>query len=138
MPTFRWLNRFLKGDRSQVENQVKALFEPQQLKVFEKFPADQLNTKIQESFVSRTAPPAVPVDPAVWAKQRDQWIAGLKAQVFAGWPADVPALEIKPAFSAGTMARVCPPGISSASMMCNCGSIWSERMTRNNVPTTSC
>jgi dienelactone hydrolase len=100
VPTLRWLNRFLKGDRGQVTNQVQAFFEPRQLKVFDTLPADQLNTKIQESFVAKAPPPAVPADAEAWAKQRDEWMSGLKSQVFAGWPADPPPLEVKPAFSA--------------------------------------
>jgi dienelactone hydrolase len=100
VPTIRWLNRFLKGDRAQVTNQVQPFFEPRQLKVFDALPADQLNTRIQESFVAKAPPPVVPADAEAWAKQRDEWMAGLKTKVFAGWPSDLPPLELKPAFSA--------------------------------------
>jgi hypothetical protein len=76
-----------EGRRAGAERREK-FFEPEQLKVFDKLPADQRNTTIQETFVPKAPPPAVPADAEAWAKQRDGWLGELKAKTFAAWPAD--------------------------------------------------
>lgn len=95
VPAFRWFNRFLKNDDSPVEIVARKLFEPEQLRVFSEIPADQINTKIAESFVPPAPAPAVPRDKEQWARQRDAWMAGLRGQCFAAWPASPPPLDLK-------------------------------------------
>jgi dienelactone hydrolase len=48
---FHWFNRFLKGEDPLIETTAVKFFEPEQLKVFDKLPEDEINTKIDETFV---------------------------------------------------------------------------------------
>lgn len=82
----RWFDKHLRGEVRLIENAAQKLFEPEQLKVFQELPADQLNTKIDETFVPLATPPAVPTSTAEWATQRDAWLAALRQKTFAGWP----------------------------------------------------
>jgi hypothetical protein len=69
---------------------------PASLRVFGKdLPADQLNTTIDHTFVPAAPAPAVPSDRAAWDKQTAAWMHALRTQVFAGWPTDLPAPELK-------------------------------------------
>jgi hypothetical protein len=86
VPTFRWFNRFLKGDESPVEMAAAKMFTPQQLKVFTGLPADERTTKIHDTFVAAAAP-RVPLNDAEWREQRGTWLTALREKTFAGWPA---------------------------------------------------
>lgn len=82
---FRWLNHHLKGDDSLVEKAAVKFFEPEQLKVFEKLPDDEIDTKIDETFVGQTSQ-RVPESAEAWEKERDNWRTLLQKKAFAGWP----------------------------------------------------
>jgi len=99
---FVWFNRFLKNDNSLIDKPAVPFFEPEQLKVFNKLPADEINTTIHESFVPKAPPPPVPQSVEEWKKQRDAWTKALQEKVFRGWPSESQAgpLNIEPAFSA--------------------------------------
>lgn len=86
VPAIRWFNRWLKNDVEPVPNFATKFFQPEQLKVFKDLPADQRNTKIQETFVPKAPAPQVPADAAAWTAQRDAWFAALKEKTFAAWP----------------------------------------------------
>lgn len=51
---FRWFNKHLKGDESLIETTATKFFEPQQLKVFETLPEDEIVTTVDETFVAKT------------------------------------------------------------------------------------
>ncbi len=91
VPVFRWFNRFLKSDKGPVEMVAKPCFAPDQLRVFDTLPADQVNTRIQETFV-----PMASIGSVVPADQTQEWKAKLREEVFRGWPEEganvVPAL----------------------------------------------
>lgn len=99
VPAFHWFNRHFKGDESPIEMLATKLFEPEQLKVFKELPADQINTKIQETFVPQAPAPKVPADKAEWAKMRDGWMTALKEKTFRGWPTEAGGLNLKLAFT---------------------------------------
>lgn len=82
---FRWFNQHLKKDDSLIEKTAVKFFEPEQLKVFKELPADEINTKIDETFVAQ-ATCELPATDAAWAEQRDSWRATLQEKSFAGWP----------------------------------------------------
>jgi len=106
---FVWFNRFLKGENPQIDKTAVPFFQPEQLKVFSEIPADQINTKIHESFVPIASEPPIPQSAEQWAKQRDTWMnalkdksfRGLPAECLAGWPtgAEAGPLDITPIFS---------------------------------------
>jgi dienelactone hydrolase len=87
VPTFRWFNRFLKGEEPLIRTAAEKLFTPQELKVFATLPANQRTTTIHETFVPMAAP-QVPGDPAAWRKQQEHWLRSLREKSFAGWPVE--------------------------------------------------
>jgi acetyl esterase/lipase len=99
---FVWFNRFLKEDNPLIDKPAISFFEAEQLKVFDKLPADQINTKIHESFVAKAPEPSVPQSAGEWEKQRGAWIESLREKSFRGWPTEKEAgpLNIKRVFSA--------------------------------------
>jgi dienelactone hydrolase len=84
---FTWFDRFLKGESSLIREPAEPLLQPEQLRVFDKLPADEVNTKIQETFVPMAPSPAVPKSREAWAALRDGWMKALREKVFRGWPA---------------------------------------------------
>jgi hypothetical protein len=98
---FVWFNRFLKGENPLIDTPAVPFFEPEQLKVFDELPADEINTKIQESFVPTAKKPSVPKSAKRWAQQRRTWMRNLRTKSFRGWPrtAQVVPLDMKCVFS---------------------------------------
>ena len=99
---FVWFNRFLKGENPLINKPAVSFFEPEQLKVFDEQPDDQINTKIQDSFVPVASKPKVPKSNTKWAKQRKAWMKALRKKSFSGWPKPAQAgpLDIHRVFSA--------------------------------------
>jgi dienelactone hydrolase len=91
----QWFNQHLKGENPLIESAAKDFFRPDELKVFDKLPADQINTRIQETFVPRAAAPPPPKSKAEWQSQREEWRTALREKCFRGWPADVNSSELK-------------------------------------------
>ena len=83
---FSWFNRFLKKENPLIDKPAVKYFEPEQLKVFEKLPADEITNRIHDTFVPQAEPPTVPKDKACWSAYRKATMAGLNEHVFAGWP----------------------------------------------------
>ena len=94
VPVFRWFNRFLKNDRGTVDKVATPFFKPQQLRVFDQLPTDQINAKIQDTFGPNAPAPVVPTSKEDWERQRDHWMAELKAKTFAGWPQTPPPFNL--------------------------------------------
>lgn len=116
VPVFRWFNRFLKNDQALVEMAAKPFFSAQDLKVFDQLPADQTNTKIQESFVPGGS--LKPAGSLANAEVKAQTIALLRRKVFGGWPAEpvAPRIELvsrqtKDALLCETYKLTVQPGI---------------------------
>ncbi len=95
VPVFRWFNRFLKGQQPLIEMAATKFFAPDQLRVFDKLPADELNTTIQESFVPRAAARHFSAAPAEASQQQAEYRQALREKVFGGWPADNEALKLE-------------------------------------------
>ncbi len=82
VPVFRWFNRFLKHESPPIEMAARKFFTPQELKVFDKIPDDERNTRIYETFV-----PRVPErDPA-------RLRSTLRTKSFGAWPASPPPVQ---------------------------------------------
>jgi cephalosporin-C deacetylase-like acetyl esterase len=98
---FVWFNRFLKGENPLIDKPAVPFFEPEQLKVFDELPADEINTKIQESFVPTAAEPRVPKSAEKWARMCKAWMRNLRKKSFRGWPrrAQAGPLDIHRVFS---------------------------------------
>jgi len=98
---FVWFNRFLKDDNPLIDKPAVSFFEPEQLKVFDELPADQINTQIHESFVAKAPEPSLPQSTDEWAKQRKVWMKALREKSFRAWPrlAQAGPLDVKRVFS---------------------------------------
>ncbi|HEX7447490.1 MAG TPA: prolyl oligopeptidase family serine peptidase [Pirellulales bacterium] len=104
---FRWFNRHLKGDaESTVENTGISYFTPDELRVFrDGLPSDQINTRIQETFVPLADEPKVPATKEEWQRLRDGWMAALKEKCFGGWPEEPGPLNVQKVASAESEER---------------------------------
>lgn len=97
---FHWFNRFLKNEEPKIEAAAVPLIEPTQLKVFQELPADQINTRIHETFTVQAAPPKVPESQSAWDAYRHATLQNLADKCFRGWPAAGEALDVKQVFAA--------------------------------------
>lgn len=86
VPVLRWFDRHLKGAAVPIQDAAEPVFFPDQLRVFGDLPADQRNTRIQETFG-----PAVPVPPSDLESLR----TALRTHCFAGWPDDPGPLALR-------------------------------------------
>lgn len=95
--TLRWFDKHLKGAEQPVAVPLPKPLEPEQLKVFETLPAEQLNTTIHEHFVPKAAP-FLPASREEWEKLAASWQQALQEKCFAAWPSDPPPLELAQAY----------------------------------------
>jgi dienelactone hydrolase len=82
----QWFDKHFKGQVKDIETVAKDFFSPEELKVFDKPPADETNTRIHETFVPLAAMPTSPNSHAEWVSQRDKLIKALREKCFRGWP----------------------------------------------------
>jgi len=80
-----WFDRFLKKVDRPITIVADKCLEPQELRVFETLPADQINTKIQEVFVPVVAVPP-PKSTADWSRLSAELKETLLQKTFRAWP----------------------------------------------------
>lgn len=95
---YRFMNRHLKNDNSDPEEPKPELFKPEELRVFPEdkdIPADQLNTKIDETFVpiAEVAPPSAEDFP----RFKEELLKKLKDYSFRAWPQSYPDIDAEQA-----------------------------------------
>jgi hypothetical protein len=93
---FRWMNRWLKNDPSEVHDDEPAKLTPQQLKVFDRVPADALNATIHESFLKPAKielPRSATVTREWWKGRAAELLEELRSRVFRNWPDQPPPLN---------------------------------------------
>ncbi|MFN0088022.1 MAG: alpha/beta hydrolase family protein [Blastocatellia bacterium] len=90
VPSFRWLNRWLKKETGPLAEPALKRFGPEQLKVFAALPGDERNTRIHETFVPAAPAAAAPSTREEWRGQAARWAALLREKVFNNWPAAEP------------------------------------------------
>ena len=95
VPTFRWLNRWLKKETGPLAEPALKRFTAEQLRVFATLPADERNTRIHETFVPRAAPIPPPATRADWEARSAAWRQTLRERVFRHWPAAAPAPAVR-------------------------------------------
>ncbi len=83
---FRWLNRFLKNSDALIEQTAVNFFQVEQLKVFDRLPADERVTTIHETFVPAVSRDALPQTRENFETARDEWMKGLNEKTFRSWP----------------------------------------------------
>jgi dienelactone hydrolase len=83
---FQWFNHHFKGDDRPIDTLAESYFDPQELKVFETVPGDEINTRVDDEFAPLAAEPAIPQSHEQWQSQRCQWLRLLREKCFGGWP----------------------------------------------------
>ena len=97
-PAFAWFDKHLKGEERPIEDPAVKVFEPEDLKVFEKLPDDRRNAKIHETFTVAAPAPKLPSSQAEWQKLRDGWKKSLLEKCFRGWPDQPGPLDVEEVF----------------------------------------
>lgn len=105
---FHWFNEHLKGQSPSplIETAAKPFFDPVELAVFPpgELPKDEINTKIQETFVPLAEAAKVPASKEEWNRQKTAWKQQLEERCFRGWPTkgfpSGEGLDLKEVFSA--------------------------------------
>lgn len=89
---FSWFNRFLKKQNPPplIDKPATKYFEPEQLKVFKKNPADEKTSSIHETFVPVASAPPIPKGRDAWEKYRDKVRKELDEKVLGAWPKKSP------------------------------------------------
>jgi dienelactone hydrolase len=85
---FQWFNHYLCGIDRPIEDVATPYFEPEQLRVFDKLPTDEINTRIHENFTELAPAANLPSSRDEWRRQRSAWLDALQRKCFAGWPAE--------------------------------------------------
>jgi hypothetical protein len=95
---FRWMNRWLKNDNSEVRDDEPTKLTPQQLKVFDHLPSEAINATIHESFL-KPAKIELPQAPEVarewWKGRAPELMEELRSRVFRNWPDKPPSLNAR-------------------------------------------
>lgn len=81
---FVWFARFLKGGERVIADAAEKSLEPEQLKVFATLPSDEINTKIDETFVPAAGEAKAPESAEEWASMRNGWLTALEQKTFRG------------------------------------------------------
>ncbi len=89
---FHWFDRFLKGAdlMAVIREPAVPAFKPEQLRVFTGIPIDEINTRIDETFVPMFTPPPVPETKEAWVKLRDEWMKMLREKIIPSTKVSVP------------------------------------------------
>ncbi len=95
IPAFHWLREHLQGESPLITDVALPLFKPQELKVFDTLPEDEINTKIDETFVAAAQPASVPQSNEQWEQMCDAWKKQLTTKSFAAWPEDPVPLDLQ-------------------------------------------
>jgi dienelactone hydrolase len=96
---FAWFERWLKGadPMALLDEPAKKYLDPEQLRVFPKLPKDEINTKIDVTFVPGMGEVPMPATAEAFEKQREAWMGVLRTQVFGAWPKATPELALRDA-----------------------------------------
>lgn len=95
VPAFRWFNRWLMNKDEPITKVAEKLFDPKQLKVFDKLPEDELNTTVDQWFVPMAKDPLMPKTLAEWETLRQQYAKTLQEKVFHNWPVESGVPQVK-------------------------------------------
>lgn len=92
---FEFFNRHLKGEVGPVTDSATPFFTPEQLRVLDPLPADEITSKIHETFTALAKPAAPPRSESEWFDMKRAWKEGLKTKVFAAWPGGEVPLNLR-------------------------------------------
>lgn len=93
---YRWINKQLKGDNSEVAEPPLPRIEGKDLRVFPEetdLPADRINAKVDETFVTLASPQS-PKNKDEFSRWSNRLRQELSQRVFNEWPEQVPAADV--------------------------------------------
>jgi cephalosporin-C deacetylase-like acetyl esterase len=99
LAALRWFDKHLRKEVRPIESSARATLPREKLRVFARLPADEVNTRVDETFVAAAPQPPPPAADA-WPVQRDEWLAALRDRTFRGWPAGDEPLDVARAWFA--------------------------------------
>ncbi|MBI5775220.1 MAG: acetylxylan esterase [Verrucomicrobia bacterium] len=99
VPVFRWFNHYLKGVDAPIGMAAVKMFEPEQLKVFDKLPIGERTSKIHDTFIAKATSDVPAKNTAEHEKFQKEHMLQLWLKSFGGWPDPAPSLNVSPAFS---------------------------------------
>jgi len=85
IPTLRWLRKHLTQIDEPITLVAAPKFLPEELKVFERLPDDEINSVIDEHFVPAALPIEPPTESTAAAEQLNRWREALRQRVLAAW-----------------------------------------------------
>ena len=80
---FRWFNHYLKGEDDLIEKPAVKFFKPEQLRVFDQLPEDEINTRIDEIFVPQAPSVSEVLTQMTWKEATAKWRGVLNHYAFA-------------------------------------------------------
>jgi hypothetical protein len=95
---YRWMNRWLQHDNREIRDDEPAKLTPQQLKVFDRLPADAVNAELPDAFWREAKieqPRAAAVAREWWKGRAPELREELRARVFHNWPDPAPPLNAR-------------------------------------------
>ncbi len=78
VPVMRWFNQWLKREKSPILNAAEPFFTPEQLKVFDTLPKDEITSRCYEDFTQLANESNT--------LGRESIVASLRAKTFGAWP----------------------------------------------------
>lgn len=103
---FHWLRNHLQGESGPIDVVAEKFFEPEQLKVFDKIPGEEINTEIDEHFVPQAEPLDAEYTAQNWETVKQVWTSKLDTHVFRAWPKDRSLPRVMPKGDAKTHGPV--------------------------------
>jgi dienelactone hydrolase len=98
LAALRWFDKHLRKEVRPIDSAARTSLPREALRVFERLPADEVNTRIDETFVAAAAEPPPAAD--AWPARRDAWLTSLRDRSFRGWPARDEPLDVARAWFA--------------------------------------
>ena len=84
VPTFRWFNAFLHGHRNTIDARTPKYFKPEQLRVYDEIPSDQINTSVDRIFVRKEATGSE-IGTNDFEINEKRWMHDLDNKIFKSW-----------------------------------------------------
>lgn len=91
---FRWFNHYLRGTDELIDKTAIKYFSPQELKVFDKLPKDEINTKIDEHFVPKAESTTEILSHTSWETARANWQKNIEGHLFNRWDKEAPVMGL--------------------------------------------
>ena len=88
VPALRWFNHYLQGTDSLMDWRMTPMCTPEELRVLQEKPADEINTVIDESFVEKANPILEQIRNRGFSACQQQWMEQLQNKSFRNWPED--------------------------------------------------